>query len=111
MRYVELCLDEPRAGLAKLHLGSYEQAAGWCRRAIEANRNYPHPHFVMGVALALLGRLDEARSSVRAGLALNPSFTISSARTTWTTMSDDPTHLAQLGRLLDGMRKAGVPEQ
>ena len=29
------------AGLAKLHLGSYEQAVAWFRRAIEANRNYP----------------------------------------------------------------------
>jgi hypothetical protein len=26
-------------------------------------------------------------------------------------MSDDPTYLAQLQPLLDGMRKAGVPEQ
>ena len=31
------------AGLAKLHLGSYEQAVAWFRRAIEANRNYPQP--------------------------------------------------------------------
>ena len=36
------------AGLAKLHLGSYEQAVGWCRRAIEANRNFPQPHFCWG---------------------------------------------------------------
>ena len=33
------------AGWAKLHLGSYEQAVAWCRRAIEANRNYPPAHF------------------------------------------------------------------
>jgi TolB-like protein len=99
------------AGIAKNYAGLYDQAIMWFRRAIEVNRNYPHPHFVLGVALALLGRLDEARSSVRAGLALNPFFTISSARTTWTTMSDDPTHLAQLERLLEGGRMAGVPEQ
>jgi hypothetical protein len=65
----------------------------------------------LGVALALLGRLDEARSSVKAGLALNPTFTISRARAAWSAMSDDPAHLAQLERLLDGMRKAGAPEQ
>ena len=28
------------AGLTQLHLGSYEQAAAWFRRAIEANRNF-----------------------------------------------------------------------
>ena len=99
------------AGIAKNYLGLYDQAIPWFRRAIEANRNFAHPHFVLGVALALLGRLDEARSSVRAGLALNPSLTISRARANWTSMSDDPTHLAQLERLLEGLRKAGLPEQ
>ncbi len=56
-----------------------------------------------------LGRLDEARSAVKAGLALNPTFTISRARALWTARSDDPTYLAQV--ILEGLRKAGVPEQ
>jgi TolB-like protein/DNA-binding winged helix-turn-helix (wHTH) protein len=98
-------------GIAKNYLGVYGQAIPWFRRAIEANRNFPHPHFVLGVALALLGRLDEARSSVRTGLALNPAFSVARARAVWSAMSDDPTHLAQLERLLEGMREAGVPEQ
>ena len=98
-------------GVAKNHLGSHEQAVAWCRRAIEANRNYPLPHFVLGVALAHLGRLDEARSAVKAGLALNPAFAVSRARALWAAMSDDPTYLAQRETILDGLRKAGVPEQ
>jgi TolB-like protein/DNA-binding winged helix-turn-helix (wHTH) protein/Tfp pilus assembly protein PilF len=98
------------AGIAKNYLGLYDQAIPWFRRAIETNRNASHPHFVLGVALALLGRLDEARSAVKAGLAINPTFTISRGRAAWSAMSDDPTHLAQLERLLEGMRKAGVPE-
>ena len=98
------------AGIAKNYLGLYDQAIPWFRRAIEANRNFAHPHFVLGVALALLGKLDEARSSVRTGLALNPTFTISRARAAWSAMSDDPTHLAQTERLFEGMRKAGVPQ-
>ena len=44
------------AAVAKNNLGLYEQAVSWCRRAIEANRNYPLPHFVLGSALAQLGR-------------------------------------------------------
>jgi hypothetical protein len=59
-------------------------------------------------ALAQLGRLDEGHSSVRAGLALNPAFSVSRAR--WTAMSDDPTYLAQLEPVFDCLRKAGVPE-
>jgi hypothetical protein len=54
--------------------------------------------------------LDEARSAVKAGLALNPCFTISRARATWTTASDDPTYLAQFETILEGMRIAGIPE-
>ena len=99
------------AGIAKNHLGLWEQAVAWFRRSIEANRNFPHSHFVLGAALAQLGRLDEARSAVKAGLALNPAFSISRARAAWTAMSDDPTYLAQLEPVFEGMRKAGVPER
>ena len=99
------------ARIAKLHLGSREQAAAWCRRAIEANRNHPLPNFVLCAALAELGRVDEAHSAVKAGLALNPTFSISRARAAWTAMSDNPTYLARLEPYLEGLRKAGVPEQ
>jgi tetratricopeptide (TPR) repeat protein len=99
------------AGTARSHLGGYEQAVGWYRRAIEANRNFPLAYFSLAAALAQLGRLDEARSAVKAGLALNRAFTISRARATWTARSDDPTYLAQLEPILEGLRKAGLPEQ
>jgi tetratricopeptide (TPR) repeat protein len=99
------------AGLAKLHLGGYEQAVAWCRRSIEANRKFPAANFDLAAALVLLGRFDEAHAAVKAGLALNPTYTISRARAAWTAMSGEPTYLAQTERILEGMRKAGVPEQ
>jgi TolB-like protein len=105
------CQWMTNAGLAKLYLGSYEQAVAWFRQALEANRNYPQAYFRLAAAFAQLGRLDEARSAVTAGLALNPAFTISHARAAWTAMSDDTTYLAQLEPLYEGLRKAGVPEQ
>jgi TolB-like protein/class 3 adenylate cyclase len=98
-------------GIAKNHLGECEQAVLWCRRAIEANRNYPEAHFHLATALARIGRLDEARSAVKAGLALNPSFTVFRARTNWTAMSDDPAHPVQLAPIFEGLRIAGLPEQ
>ena len=97
------------AGIAKNRLGSYEQAVAWCRRAIEANRNYPLPNFELAAALAQVGRLDEAHSAVKAGLALNPTFTI--ARFSAGALSVTSTYLAGSARILDGLRKAGVPEQ
>jgi TolB-like protein/class 3 adenylate cyclase len=98
------------AGLAKLHLGSYEQAVVWRRRAVEANRNNPIAYFHLAAALAQLGRPDEAHSTVVAGLALNPAFTVSRARANWIAWSDDPTYVAGLESVFEGMRKAGVPE-
>ena len=98
-------------GVAKNQLGSWEQAAAWLRRAIEANRNFPPAYFWLATALVQLGRLDEARAAVKAGLALDPAFTISRARALWTAVSENPTYLAQLEPILEGMCKAGVPEQ
>jgi hypothetical protein len=65
----------------------------------------------LAAALAQLDRLDEAHSAVKAGLTLNPTFTISLRRAARTAMSDDATYLAQLAPIFEGMRKAGVPEQ
>ena len=98
------------AGLAKGLLGNWEQAVGWFRRSIEANRNLPYANFALGAALAQLGCLDEAYAAAKAGLALDPAFSISRARAAWTAMSDNRLFLAQLDPILEGMRKAGVPE-
>jgi TolB-like protein/class 3 adenylate cyclase/tetratricopeptide (TPR) repeat protein len=97
------------AGLAKLWLGENEEAVGWLRRSIEANRNNPMSHFLLASALALLGRLSEARSEINTGLLINPTFTIARIRAApWI---DNPAFDVGRERLIDGMRKAGVPEQ
>jgi tetratricopeptide (TPR) repeat protein len=91
-------------------LGLHERAVAWSRRAIEANRNYSMPYFNLGIALARLGRLDEARSAVMAGHELTPSFTISGYRASFTSITEDPTALAQMESLTDAQRMAGLPE-
>ncbi len=92
-------------GTARLH----EEAVACSRRSIEINRNHPITQFYLAAALANLGRLEEAQSAVQAGLAANPSFTISRFRAT--VGSDNATFLAQRQRLYEGMRLTGVPEQ
>lgn len=96
-------------GRAKLQLCADAEAAGWLRRSIEANRNYPLVYFVLAAALGLLGALDEARSLAKEGLALNPSFTVNRFRAS--KLSDNPTFLAERERLCMGMCLAGVPER
>jgi TolB-like protein/Tfp pilus assembly protein PilF len=97
------------AGVANLFLGRGEEAVAWLLRSIDANRNYPLSHFYLAAAHAHLGRMSEAQAAAKAGLALNPTFTIRRYRSG--AMSDNPTFLAQRERVYDGMRKAGVPEE
>ena len=96
-------------GLAKLHLGADEEAVAFFRRSVDASRNYPLNHFYMAAALANLGRLDEARAEVKAGHVLAPNYSI--ARFLTMAESDNPTYLKQRERILEGLRKAGVPEK
>ena len=87
-------------GLAKAQLGADAEAVVWMRRGLDANRNYSLAHFQLGAALARLGELEQARTAVQAGLALDPNFTIHRFRT----------HAPRDKRLFEGMRLAGVPE-
>jgi hypothetical protein len=96
------------AGFSKLFLGKEEEAVAWLRRSIETNTNNPTSHFLLAAALVYLGRLPEARSEARAGLAINPTFTI--ARVRISASSDTPAFVAARDRYIDGLRKAGVPE-
>ena len=94
--------------LAKLYLGAYEEALGLFRRAKELNPNYATGRSNMAAALVELGRLDEARAEVEAGRALNPSFTIRRYRAG--AQSDNPVFLKGRERIIEDMRKAGVPD-
>jgi tetratricopeptide (TPR) repeat protein len=96
------------AGTAKAHLGEHEAAAGWLRKSIDANRNNPWAFFYLAACLAHLGQPDDARQEVKAGLAVNPNFTIK--RFQAATESDNPDFLAGRKRVIEGMRLAGVSE-
>jgi TolB-like protein/Tfp pilus assembly protein PilF len=97
-------------GIAKAQLGADGDAVLWLRRGLDANTNISVAHFDLAGALARLGKLDEARASVKAGLALDPRFTIRRYRDVTYANSDNPTYRAGRDRLIEGMRLAGVPE-
>jgi tetratricopeptide (TPR) repeat protein len=88
------------AGAAKLTLGANDEAVALFRRSIENNRANPLTHFFLAAALANLGKLEEARSETKAGLALDPGFSIRRFRNGNENAED----------LLNAMRSAGVPE-
>jgi TolB-like protein/class 3 adenylate cyclase len=95
-------------GLAKFQLHADAEAAAWMSRSLEANRNQPIGHFLLGAVLAQLGRRSEALAAVQSGLVFDPGFTI--ARFLAGEASDDPIYLSGRARLCEGLRMAGVPE-
>ena len=96
-------------GQAKTYLGEFVQALPWLRKSVDANRNWPWGFFILAACLAQLGRFDEARRESKAGLAVLPNLTLRRFRLS--PQSDNPVHLAQRERLIEGMRLAGVPEE
>jgi len=95
-------------GWAKVHLSLDAEAVVWFRRGLDANRNFSNAHFHLAAALARLGDLDQARTAVRAGLALDPGFTIRRYRSAvW---SENAAFLSGRERTIEGMRLAAVPE-
>jgi tetratricopeptide (TPR) repeat protein len=97
------------AGIAKIFLGRYEEALVRLHQSIEINANFSTAQFYLAVALAEVGRLDEARIAVQNGLALDPKFTILRYRNS--APSDNPTFMKARERNYVAMRKAGVPEE
>jgi TolB-like protein/Tfp pilus assembly protein PilF len=94
--------------VAKLHLGADAEAIMWLHRSLKANTNYPWAYFVLAAAHSLSGELDEARAAAKAGLALDPNFTI--RRLKAFPFSGDEPFRTGIRRILRGMRMAGVPE-
>jgi TolB-like protein/class 3 adenylate cyclase/cytochrome c-type biogenesis protein CcmH/NrfG len=97
-----------QAGQAKLCLGADEEAVTWLRRAIEANRNFAHSHYVLAAALVRLGRLDEAQAATKTCLELDPTTTIQRVRAAFS--GGHPIFMSQTERMLEEMRLAGMPE-
>ena len=95
-------------GSVKVFQGKNEEAVAQLRHAIEANRNSAVPHLYLAVALAALGRLDEARNEAREGLSIDPTFTIRHYRADVPT--DNPIFLAARRRMYEMMGRLGIPE-
>jgi tetratricopeptide (TPR) repeat protein len=96
------------AGTAQLFIEQYAAAEAWFRRGIEINRAYPIHILYLAAALEGLGRLDEAREAAREALALNPRFSVKLVRSI--RRSTNAAYVAQLGKVLESLRRAGIPE-
>jgi TolB-like protein/Tfp pilus assembly protein PilF len=96
------------AAIAKMHLRADAEAVNWLRRSLKANTNYPLAYFELAAVQGLSGELDEARAAVKAGLALDPGFTI--RRLKAFPFAGDEQFRIGSRRIIRGMHLAGKPE-
>jgi adenylate cyclase len=96
-------------GLALAHLvaGRYEEAAEWAERALHENPRMTAVVFFKAAACGHLGRVEEGRDCVRRLHELVPGSTIGGEKRDLQG-SVSPEVLALY---LDGLRKAGLPEE
>jgi len=88
-------------GRADLALGRYAEAIDEEHRAIEDHFHAYWPHQVLAAAYALSGHDEEARAELAEAIRLDPNIT--------SIKSLPP--VSKIPRLVDGLRKAGMPEQ
>jgi len=98
---------------ALLMLQRDDQAIEWLRRSLAMAPEDSIQQALLASALALTGRQAEAREALQRYLSLKgtTSKTIAQFRARHRAMSDSPKWLAYSDRLIEGLRKAGMPEQ
>ena len=89
-------------------LAHWEQAISWSEKSIVGNPQVRYPLVGLAAANAWAGRDKEAKDAAAQLQKAYPGFTVQ----TWAGIhwSDDPTFNAQNQRIVEGLRKAGVPE-
>jgi tetratricopeptide (TPR) repeat protein len=99
---------DPRIGLwlvalgdAKLGLGHVDAAVEEYHKAINVGWRAYQPYRSLAAAYALEGKMEEAASALAEACRLNPQFTLK-----W-----QQTHSMNVPPLLEGLRKAGLPEE
>ena len=99
---------DPRAGLWHFAMGGVEIEQGHndaaideIRKAIEAGYRPFIPYAVLAASYALEGKMDEAKSALAEARRLNPNLTVK-----WFIA-----HSPNVPKAIEGVRKAGLPEE
>jgi adenylate cyclase len=93
---------------AYTHLSQDDAAIDWCRRSV-ALSPFWIAYVDLASAYAWTGRNAEAQSAVTELRKLMPNYTVD--RWAHARFSDNPVFLAQYQRIIEGLRKAGLPEK
>jgi adenylate cyclase len=90
------------------HLAQWEQAIEWCEKAHAGAPEFWYPLAELAAANAWAGHDKEAKEAAAQLQKVYPGFTVQ----TWAGRhrSDDPTYNARDAGIIEGLRKAGLPE-
>jgi adenylate cyclase len=96
-----------------LMLKEDDLAIEWFRRTLKIDAEIPVQHALLASTLALAGRQAEASEALKQYLSLKgtTSKTIAEFRPQHRAVSDNPKWLAYSDRLIEGLRKAGMPDE
>ena len=86
--------------------GRYDEQVAWGRKMTEASPDHPGGWRTLAIGYAYLDRLEEAHAAVQQLLRLVPHITIATVRE-----SAPGVQPQDMERMLEGLRKAGLPEK
>jgi adenylate cyclase len=95
------------------HLAQWEKAIEWCNMAVASGlRDIRHIDVLANLAAshAWAGHDTEAKDALAQLFKVDPNFTTQEYERMFTPYSNDPTFTAERARIIEGLRKAGLPE-
>jgi adenylate cyclase len=93
-----LCIASRKARL-------YEEAVAVCRELIQREPNYIYPHLTLAATFAEMERMEEGRAEIAEVLRIDPKYTVKLVPRSFPWKDQ-----AEIDRLIDSLRKAGLPE-
>jgi adenylate cyclase len=95
---------------ANTHLARDAQAIDWCLKSIATGKTFWFAYVDLASAYAWRGQQAEAAAAVAELLKLRPGYTVQTLVQEGSGVSDNPAFRKEFQRIVEGARKAGLPE-
>jgi tetratricopeptide (TPR) repeat protein len=95
---------------ANTHLARDAQAIDWCLKSIATGKTFWFAYVDLASAYAWRGQQAEAMAAVKELLKLRPGYTVQTMVQEGSETSDNPAFRKEFQRIVEGARKAGLPE-
>jgi class 3 adenylate cyclase/TolB-like protein len=91
------------------HLAHWQEAIEWCDKAVAGGNRYSWMIGALAAADAWTGHGKEAKEAIALLNKVDPTVTVQTFQAD-SDANDNPTFKAEMARIIEGLRKAGVPE-